>query len=62
MKGIAFVLALVVCLIIFGVPILGCIMGLLCIILGIGVDAALAVGMFLTVVFVAVAVLSGMKN
>jgi len=44
MKGIAFVVAVVVCLIIFGVPILGCIMGLLCIILGIGVDAAWRLG------------------
>ncbi len=52
MKGIVFILAVVLSLIVFGVPILGCIMGLLCIILGVGVDAALILGMILTVALV----------
>jgi hypothetical protein len=62
MKGIAFILAMVVCLIVFGVPILACFMSILAIGLGIGVDAALTVGMVLTVVFVVVNVARGLKD
>ena len=50
MKGIGFILAVVLGLLIFGVPILGCFMGLLVIILGVGVDVAMTLGMILTVV------------
>jgi hypothetical protein len=53
MKGIVFVIGLVVCLIVFGVPLLGCFMGLLVIGLGVGVEVALTLGMFLTVALVA---------
>jgi hypothetical protein len=52
MKGIVFIVGLVVCLAIFGLPILGCFMGLLVIFVGVGVDAALPVGMVLTVVMI----------
>ena len=53
MKGIFFILAVVFCLIVFGVPILECFMTLLVVFLGVGVDAALTLGMFLTVAMVA---------
>ena len=62
MKGIVFVIAVVVSLIVFGVPILACFMGLLAIGLGIGVEAALPVAMVMAVIFVVVSVLNGMKN
>ena len=52
MKGIAFVVAVVVGLAIFGLPILGCLMTFLVVFVGVGVDAALTLGMFLTVAMV----------
>lgn len=52
MKGIGFILAVVLGLLIFGVPILACFMGLVVIILGVGVEAAMTVAMVLTVVMI----------
>ena len=62
MKGIAFILAVVLCLIIFGLPILVCFMELLCIGLGVGVGVALPVAMVMSVVFVVVNVARGLKD
>jgi hypothetical protein len=62
MKGIVFIVAVVLSLLFFGVPVLACFMGILAIGLGIGVDAALILGMILTVALVVVSVLNGMKN
>ena len=52
MKGVVFIVAVVLSLVIFGLPVLACFMGLLAIGLGIGVDAALTLGMILTVALV----------
>ena len=62
MKGISFILAVVLGLAIFGLFILGCFMGLLVVFVGVSVEAALPVGMILTVVFVVVSVLRGLKD
>ena len=62
MKGIVFIVAVVLSLLLFGVPVLACFMGILAIGLGIGVDAALILGIILTVALVVVSVLNGMKN
>lgn len=53
MKGIVFIIGLVIMLAIFGFPVLRCIMGLLVIGLGVDVDTALTLGIFLTVASVA---------
>jgi hypothetical protein len=52
MKGIVFVVAVLLGIAIFGLPILGSLMAILVIILGIGVEAAMAVGMVLTVALI----------
>jgi len=52
MKGVIFVIAVLVSLAVFGLPVLGCIIGLLVIGLGVGVEVALTLGMFLTVAMV----------
>ena len=53
MKGIVFIIALVVVLAIFGVPVLCCFMGILVVGLGVGVEAAMPLAMILTVAMVA---------
>ena len=53
MKGIFFIIGLVICLVVFGLPILWCLMCILCVTLGVAVDAALTLGIFLTVALVA---------
>ena len=53
MKGVVFIIALIVILAIFGVPVLGCFMGILVIGLGVGVEAAMPLAMILTVAMVA---------
>ena len=52
MKGIGFILAVVLGIAIFGVPILGCFLGLLAIVLGVAVDVAMPLAMVLTVVMI----------
>lgn len=52
MKGCGFILAVVIVLLIFGLPLLGCFMGLLVIGFGMAADASLPCGMFLTVALV----------
>ena len=62
MRGIVFVVAVVLGLIIFGLPILANFMALLVIFLGVGVEAALSVGIVLTVgmvIWIAIKVLLG---
>ena len=62
MKGIAFFVAVVLCLIIFGLPILGCFLCILGVVLGISVEVVVPLAMVLTVVFVIVNVARGVKN
>jgi hypothetical protein len=52
MKGIGFVVAVIVVLAVFGLPITGCIAGLLAIGLGVVADVAVPLAMFLAVVLV----------
>jgi len=52
MKGIAFILAMVVCFAVFGLPILGCFLGILGVVLGISVEVTVPLAMFLTVAMV----------
>jgi len=52
MKGILFILATVVCLAVFGLPILGCFLGILGVVLGISVEVTVPLAMFLTVAMV----------
>jgi len=52
MRGLVFVLGTVLALLIFGLPILACFMGLLVIGLGIAVEASFFCGAFLTVALV----------
>lgn len=52
MKGIVFIVAAVVGLIVFGIPMLGCLMMLFMIVLGVGVDTAMTLGMILTVAII----------
>jgi hypothetical protein len=53
MKGIVFIIGLVIIVAIFGLPLLGCFIGLLVIGLGVAVEAALPLAMILTVALVA---------
>jgi hypothetical protein len=53
MKGLVFIVGLIIILAIFGLPLLGCFMGLLVIFVGVAVEAALPLAMFLTVALVA---------
>ena len=62
MKGIAFILAVALSLIIFGLPILGCFLCILGVVLGISVEVVVPLAMVLTVVFVIVNVARGVKN
>ena len=52
MKGIAFILAMVVCFAIFGLPILGCFLGILGVVLGISVEVVVPLAMVLTVAMI----------
>ena len=49
MKGIVFIIALLIILAIFGLPVLCCFMGILVVGLGVGVEAAMPLAMILTV-------------
>ena len=62
MKGVAFILAVVLGLIFVGIPILGCFLGILGVVLGISVEVAVPLAMVLTVAFVVVNVARGMKD
>ena len=53
MKGVVYIIRLVIILAIFGLPLLRCFMGLLVVGLGVDADAALTLGIFLTVALVA---------
>ena len=53
MKGIVFIIAVVIILASFGLPVLGCFMGILVVGLGVGVEAAMPLAMILTVALVA---------
>ena len=53
MKGLVFIVGLIIILAIFGLPLLGCFMGLLVIGLGVAVEAAMPLAMILTVALVA---------
>lgn len=53
MKGIGFILATVVCLAVLGLPILGCFLGILGLVLGISVEVTVPLAMILTVAMVA---------
>jgi hypothetical protein len=52
MKGIVFILGVVVGLVVFGVPLLECFLGILCITLGVAFEIALPLAMFFTVAMV----------
>ena len=53
MKGIVFIVGLIITLAIFGLPLLGCFMALLVVFLGVTCEVALPLGMFLAVVMIA---------
>ena len=50
MRFLEFIAGLILCLVIFGIPILGC-FALLLAIVGVAVESAVPVGMFLTIVY-----------
>jgi hypothetical protein len=52
MKGVAFVLTVVICFAILGLPVLRFFLGILGVVLGIDADVVVPLSMFLTVVFV----------
>jgi hypothetical protein len=52
MRGVGFILAMVVCLAIFGLPIFGCFLGILGLVLGISVEVVVPMAMILTVAMV----------
>ena len=53
MKSVVFIVAFLIILAIFGVPVLCCFMGILVVGLGVGVEAAMPLAMILTVAMVA---------
>jgi hypothetical protein len=54
MKGLGFVIGVVICLLFFGPPILGCFLLLLAVGLGVAVETAFPVAVFLTVAMIVV--------
>jgi hypothetical protein len=53
MKGIVFIIGLVIIVAIFGLPLMACFMALLGVFLGVTCEVALPLGMFLAVVMIA---------